>query len=118
MIFSNTFHGTTSSISSRNTSRRVFFRFPAYSASAKLIWLIAQAPLHQSTRQGMIGGLVQTFLSTRRRRRDNRRSRHVGRAGGRIILLVARRTPGHCPFDSAVDGATHMSFILSNYVLR
>ena len=46
-----------------NTSRRVFFLLPAYSASEKLNWLIAQVPLRQSTRSGMIGGLVQTFLS-------------------------------------------------------
>ena len=42
MILSNTFHGTTNSISSRNTSRRVFLRLPAYSASEKLIWPIPQ----------------------------------------------------------------------------
>jgi len=44
----------------RKTSRRAFFRLPAYPASAKLIWLIGQPPLHQGA-NGTIGGLVQTF---------------------------------------------------------
>ena len=61
MAFSSAFQGTTCSISSRKTSRRVFLRLPAYSASEKLIWLIAAVPLNESTSQGMIGGLVQTF---------------------------------------------------------
>src|SRR6266568_7478030 len=62
MTFSSAFHGTTNSISSRKTSRRVFFLLPAYSASAKLIWPIASTPLPDSTSHGVIGGLVQTFL--------------------------------------------------------
>ncbi|HVX91008.1 MAG TPA: hypothetical protein VHC20_05290, partial [Candidatus Paceibacterota bacterium] len=45
----------------RKTSRLVFFLLPAYSASEKLSWLIAQAPLRLSTHEGIIGGLVQTF---------------------------------------------------------
>src|SRR6266702_475278 len=61
MTFSSAFHGTTNSISSRKTSRRVFFLLPAYSASAKLIWPIASTPLPDSTSHGVIGGLVQTF---------------------------------------------------------
>src|SRR6266568_6050356 len=65
MTFSSAFHGTTNSISSRKTSRRVFFLLPAYSASAKLIWPIASTPLPDSTSHGVIGGLVQTFPSNR-----------------------------------------------------
>src|SRR5215831_15677560 len=44
MTFSSAFHGTTVSISSRKTSRLVFFLLPAYSASAKLICPIAAPP--------------------------------------------------------------------------
>src|SRR6266568_7535332 len=68
MTFSSALHGTTNSISSRKTSRRVFFLLPAYSASAKLIWPIASTPLPDSTSHGVIGGLVQTFLSPWRHR--------------------------------------------------
>ena len=38
MTFSSAIHGTTCSISTRKTSRRVFFLLPAYSASEKLIF--------------------------------------------------------------------------------
>jgi len=48
MTLSSAFHGTTSSISPRNTSRLVFFLLPACSASATLIRLIALAPLQGS----------------------------------------------------------------------
>ena len=61
MTFSNAFRGTTCSISSRKTSRRVFFLLPAYSASAKLIWLIVRS-FDRSTHECIIGGLGQTFL--------------------------------------------------------
>src|SRR5580765_4522037 len=61
MTFSSTFQGTTCSISSRKTSRLVFFLLPAYSASEKLSWLIVSIPLPSSTSHDMIGGLVQTF---------------------------------------------------------
>src|SRR6476659_5121047 len=61
MSASSAFHGTTSSISCRNTSRRVFLRLPAYSASEKLICPIALAPSSPQRVRGMVGGLVQTF---------------------------------------------------------
>jgi hypothetical protein len=58
---SSDFQGTTCSISSRNTSRRVFFRLPAYSASPKRIWLIDYPVLFLSDDETKIAETFSDF---------------------------------------------------------
>ncbi|MCW3101355.1 MAG: hypothetical protein JWL77_6973, partial [Chthonomonadaceae bacterium] len=75
------------------------FLLPAYSASEKLIWLIAQAPLRYSTRRCIIGGLDQTFPSAAQL--GSSQARHELRGLLPVILDHVSTTP-----DPYNDGNT------------